>query len=222
MRRRVFKVAAVASLVLFAALCVLWARSYARGYALSVTKVVWPSADSCVVRSLTVRLVLGHWVASWGRTDYDPVEPEGIRFHHAMDVATFRKKYAAGVKWSRFAYDVWLGPQRSIHLANGTKVVLDPDSYLFGVPRWHGFGSKDDPPTTYLGQTTVQHHVVAPAWPAAVALAVLPVLWVVKITRRRRRAHLGRCRNCGYDLRATPERCPECGASANAAPQPGG
>jgi hypothetical protein len=56
---------------------------------------------------------------------------------------------------------------------------------------------------------------VVPHWFVALVLAVLPA--VVAATRlaarRRRRQRTDVCANCGYDLRASPERCPECGAA---------
>jgi hypothetical protein len=54
----------------------------------------------------------------------------------------------------------------------------------------------------------------APAWFVAGLLAVWPGVVVGRALRRRRRrrwAKDGKCATCGYDLRATPERCPECG-----------
>jgi hypothetical protein len=38
-----------------------------------------------------------------------------------------------------------------------------------------------------------------------------PLLWARGRLRRRRWRKQGRCRHCGYDLRGSPERCPECG-----------
>jgi hypothetical protein len=53
--------------------------------------------------------------------------------------------------------------------------------------------------------------VVVPLWVVLAPTMVLPALWGWKYRRLRKRDQMGRCPTCGYDLRATPERCPECG-----------
>jgi len=50
--------------------------------------------------------------------------------------------------------------------------------------------------------------LVLPVWTAFPFLLLLPVLW---LARWRGRLRAGLCHVCGYDLRATPEGCPECG-----------
>ena len=53
-----------------------------------------------------------------------------------------------------------------------------------------------------------------PAWSLVFAFTVLPAIVVLRelrAARRRRRSRLGLCPACGYDLRASPGRCPECG-----------
>jgi hypothetical protein len=53
--------------------------------------------------------------------------------------------------------------------------------------------------------------LIVPDWSIVTALALLPGIWIFRCLRHRRRAAIGSCHNCGYDLRATPDRCPECG-----------
>jgi hypothetical protein len=55
--------------------------------------------------------------------------------------------------------------------------------------------------------------ITAPFWGLVAATAVLPLAKFAGLLRRRRRRIPGTCRKCGYDLRATPNRCPECGTA---------
>src|SRR5262249_25509393 len=57
-----------------------------------------------------------------------------------------------------------------------------------------------------------------PYWPLIVVTLLPPLLWFMRWRRHAGRAAGHQCVVCGYDLRATPDRCPECGTEAIRAP----
>jgi hypothetical protein len=63
--------------------------------------------------------------------------------------------------------------------------------------------------------TTHYYDAAAPLWAIVTLFALTPFAWLAGLlTRRRRRRSAmaaNRCRGCGYDLRASALRCPECG-----------
>jgi len=67
-------------------------------------------------------------------------------------------------------------------------------------------------------------HLIVPNWLLLALFGGIPAVFMVRPAVRRLiawRRPAGRCRACGYDLRMTPDRCPECGAvpkRATAAP----
>jgi hypothetical protein len=63
---------------------------------------------------------------------------------------------------------------------------------------------------TYGPQSEVWRIQLRP-WLPMLASAILPAILLKRFITRRREGRAGHCIHCGYDLRATPGRCPECG-----------
>jgi hypothetical protein len=77
----------------------------------------------------------------------------------------------------------------------------------------------DEPRISYHSRDRT---LTLPYWAPLFAGAVLPLIVLRRAARehrRRRAARRGICPTCGYDLRATPDRCPECGATTATTPE---
>ncbi len=87
-----------------------------------------------------------------------------------------------------------------------------------GGKTYLGFGAASqrfrNPGTGGDETPNLEASIVFPMWFTALVLAIAPALGLRTVRRRWREARWARrgfCTKCGYDLRASPERCPECG-----------
>jgi hypothetical protein len=82
----------------------------------------------------------------------------------------------------------------------------DSKYWLRWIVDFRGFDTADHVDRIYLRQ------LVVPYWVLAVGVLLTPGIWLRRRLRRQRLSE-NQCRTCGYDLRATPQRCPECGTT---------
>ena len=96
----------------------------------------------------------------------------------------------------------------------------DFDGYIESEARevgYQGMGfliCPEDIPYRAAGSTSRRQ--IFPMWSLFVLTAIGPLMWSVRLARRvwYHRTHLiGHCPCCNYDLRASKDRCPECGTA---------
>jgi hypothetical protein len=82
----------------------------------------------------------------------------------------------------------------------------------FAAPAWSVAGFSHTAVDVFAMRV---HEFTVPHWFVAAAAAALPcsraAAFALRVRRRRNAREKHACPSCGYDLRATPDRCPECG-----------
>ena len=103
----------------------------------------------------------------------------------------------------------WKSQWASVSIEGGSKHLIgaeDQRSPALGLAKKSHY---------YFGDLTPYRQITFPLLYFAALFAILPSILCISVGRRRliyrTRMKQGLCLKCGYDLRASPERCPECG-----------
>ena len=184
MRRRLLNLLTAISVLLCVAVCVLWVRSY------------WQS--DCLFFWNT----RGQWAAETS-AGYLSFETSNI---HGGDAGVCRLVTPS----ASVAFHRRVMRSQAVHSFAGFVYAVDvrPSSAVGLTPELESRGIRTPP------GTLTRRFWYLPMW-AAFILTSAPAFLLLRprLAVRRRRSR-GLCPRCGYDLRATPDRCPECGNKA--------
>ena len=197
--RHLFTILSALSLLLCVANCVLWARSIRGGDVFGV-----PIGSATVLTLVSQRGALHLKSLTETETPFSGVW-EGDRRpgddHPFWEVANVSNKVWQ-VNWTQYSYEKGWSAQWG-------RIGAQEFAYKYRVNLPQGL-------VTVAGKKAV---IAAPHWLLAVVALVLPsVIAIAWMRLAHRRMRIGFCPSCGYDLRASPERCPECGSPTAGAP----
>ena len=190
-RQRLLIGLAAISLLLFIGITVLWARSYR----------ALDELDGCVLgRSFQADSCNGYCQL---HVELPRVLKRGVDPNLNLYLTADPFQYVV------YSPDPWQQQANSIFRARWP-IEMTEQSYerslLLPPPRfetWLAWAREG--PTRYL--KVVQFQV--PYWTVCLPTCIAFAGLILRLPRRRSRS--GLCSECGYDLRATPDRCPECG-----------
>ena len=206
-RRRLLGVLSLLSLILCVAMVVLWVRSYWIADRLIIQKSHYRQVGSDEedadllpsyrgrVASYAMRINRGSIGVHVERSVELNLGPENLR--------DWKQDWPEGtlVMWNRDEADAGSEHLGIFNIVNEND-VLDRFGFFFGTADRTGISSFID---FRLTEASV------PAWSVVMLLAISPAVRLVRFARSRRRNTAGLCPSCGYDWRATPGRCSECG-----------
>jgi hypothetical protein len=189
-------------LLLLAGVLAMWVRSFWR---LDVFSTVRQDGST---RALLSYQGAWHWVSVGTNGRARPVQFDS---YHIPADATYAAVHRAGsVQWATLGFvHVKTTPTIRVPVPGQNRLVtvaVPPGGAVlpFGV-------STVGVLTPWLGAAPYEA-VIVPYWSIALLPAVYPLLRGRNVVRGILRRRRGRCVTCGYDLRASPDRCPECGA----------
>jgi hypothetical protein len=187
-RRRLFNICAAASLVLCVATAVLWVRSYPRSETFSALK---PGGFELSSHDGRLDLFLCRefpYESGFAWTNGGTRRIDGDEFHqYSGEGGSLSMRVPGIIQWGE--------GYTSYRVRNGASGLSARTTWQwFAFPHWLVFVISAAPALYWFFTTTL--HLRARR-------------------RQRRRQRANQCLACGYDLRASSDRCPECGLVAS-------
>lgn len=182
-RRRWVAGAGIIAAILFVTVLVLWTKSFWKGNGVGYTSYSYPDQQTAQRSIHDAEIISGSIIISSGQTTISrPSEVEASRWS--------QRGFYVYSPQPRYAFVNWI-TRRSIWNQLGFFLMTDPGARNASLWR-----------------------VIVPGWYILLLSGTLAAFLLHRAWRRwlqTTRQMRGECLHCGYDLRASPQRCPECG-----------